>query len=69
MLDGEGDPLVLAPPVKVGVAPGVELRGAPWCLAGAGLAAVLLGVMDEQDGKVVVPLKPSQVGEEYRARA
>src|SRR6266545_96354 len=64
VLDCEGEIVAVASEIEVGVAPGVELRGAAQGLAGAGAAAALLRVMHECDGDAVAPLQFAQVGED-----
>jgi hypothetical protein len=65
VLDGEGEVALLTSQVEVGVTPGVEVPGAAETLAGlpAG-AAVLAGVVDDEDGDVEVALERAEIAEE-----
>lgn len=58
MLDGERE---IAAFVEVGVAPGMELRGAAQGLAGAD-AAGFLGMVDDDHGDAVAALQLAQKG-------
>src|SRR6202163_4858023 len=49
---------------EVGIAPGMELRGAAQRLTGADAATALLGVMDDEHGNVMPALQLAQVGEQ-----
>ena len=64
MLDRQREILAVAAQVEVGIAPGVELRGAAQRLTGADAATTLLGVMDDEHGNVMPALQLAQVGEQ-----
>ena len=57
MFDGQGKRLGRAAQVEVGVAPGVELRGAAQGLSCAHAAGGFLGVMHDEDRQRVAPLE------------
>jgi hypothetical protein len=48
MLDRQREIIAVTAQVEVGIAPGVELRGAAQRLTGADAATALLGVMDDE---------------------
>jgi hypothetical protein len=64
MLDGDGEMIAEATDVKGAVGPGVEVAGAPEGLAGVCPEAALLGVMDDEDGDIVLALHFPEEGEE-----
>ena len=64
MLDRQREIIAVAAQVEVGIAPGVELRGAAQRLTGADAATALLGVMDDEHGNVMLALQLAQVGEQ-----
>src|SRR6202050_4140365 len=66
MLDRQREIIAVAAEVEVGIAPGMELRGAAQRLTGADAATALLGVMDDEHGNVMPALPLAQVGEEGR---
>jgi hypothetical protein len=64
MLDRQREIIAVAAQVEVGIAPGVELRGASQRLTGADAATALLDVMDDEHGNVMPALQLAQVGEQ-----
>jgi hypothetical protein len=54
--------VAVATQVEVGIAPGVEFRGAAQGLAGAEVSGTLLGVMDDDHGDAVATLQFTQEG-------
>ena len=66
VLDGEGQVVAFASEVERRVEPCMEVAGAAEGLAEDGTAAVLAGVMDDDDGQVVLSLQVSQVREQAR---
>jgi hypothetical protein len=63
MLDADGELVVMAADVECRVRPSVEVAGAAKSLAG-GTPRVLPGVMDDDDGDVVLALHLAEEGEE-----
>ena len=57
MLGREGEIFAVATQVEVGVAPGVELGGAPQGLASRDATGAFLGVMHDNDGDGVPSLQ------------
>jgi len=66
VLDGEPELVALLPQVEGGVDPCVEVAAAAEVLSGVAGAAVLAGVVDDDDGEVVLALQLAQVGEQAR---
>lgn len=64
MLDGESEIVAVTAEKEVAVAPGVELRRAAQSLAVAEAAGALLGVMDDDDGEMMLTLEMAQKGEQ-----
>src|SRR5271155_4195052 len=64
MLDRQREIIAVAAQIEVGIAPGMELRGAAQRLTGADAATALLGVMDDEHGNVMPALQLAQVGEQ-----
>ena len=65
MLDGQDDAIVaVAAEIEIGIAPGVELRGAAQGLSGASGRRTFSGMVDEHDGDGVTALQIAQIGEQ-----
>jgi hypothetical protein len=60
MLDGEGECVALTSEIEIGFAPGVELGGAAQRLARPGAAGTLLGMVDDEHGKLIPVLQLAQ---------
>src|SRR5262245_15349861 len=56
VLDREGEGLSFAAQIEIAITPGVELRRATQGLAGTDVPGALFGVMDDEDGKGMLPL-------------
>src|SRR5262245_19538346 len=56
VLDREGEGICFAAEIEIAVTPGVELRRATQGLAGTDVAGSFLGVMDDENGKRMLPL-------------
>lgn len=64
MLDGESEIIAVTAEKEVAVAPGVELRRAAQSLAVAEASGALLGVVDDDDGEMMLTLEMAQKGEQ-----
>jgi hypothetical protein len=63
VLDGEKELLAVTLQGKSGIDPCEEVRGAAQTLSAGGGAAVLAGVVDDDDGEVELPLELTEVAE------
>lgn len=64
MLDGESEIIAVTAEIEVAVAPGMELGRAAQSLAVAEAAGALLGVVDDNDGELMLALEVAQKGEQ-----
>lgn len=69
VLDGDSEVITEAADVKGAVGPGVEVARSAEGLTGVSAEAALLGVMDDDDGDVVLALHLAEEGEENGAVA
>jgi hypothetical protein len=63
VLYGQGEVIVSALKIEVGVAPGVELRGAPKGLTGAEMMRLFSGVVNNGDGNFEQSLERTKVSQ------
>ena len=64
MLDGESEMIAATAQKEIGIAPSVELGGAAESLAVTEAAGALLGVVDDDDGELMVALEMTEEGEQ-----
>ena len=64
MLDGESEIIAVTAQIEVAVAPGVELRRAAESLAVTKAVGAFFGVVDDDDGELMLALKIAQKGEQ-----
>src|SRR5262249_49865094 len=64
VLDREGEGIAVTAQIEIAVTPGVELRRATQRLAGTDVAGTLLGMVDDEDGKRMLPLQLTKIGKQ-----